>query len=269
MTDSMDPVFANGLRELLIRHVDAAPRRRRLAGWRWGIGAAIAVGLLGGGTALAAQLAVLPGADAHSELAAPVSVTRTGTATIELGPRPKGATEVSLSFDPLGVGTYELGRGGAAVTVPAPAPAASGVSDWTIAHPVDDPTTAYLQPSQLDPGGRSFTITTSDPSLRWVATLTWVSARTTEWGVNAAGQSYGVQNDSGSPDLIAVVATNGKDGYAYSKDLDGADGTTAMKSFRTPQDALDWQKEHGGTDTYIPVYESDGKTKIGVFKVGP
>ena len=51
MSETMDPAFADGLRASLIRYVDATPRRRRAARWRWGIGAVLVVGLLGGGTA--------------------------------------------------------------------------------------------------------------------------------------------------------------------------------------------------------------------------
>ena len=259
MTDLMDPTFSDGLRDLLIRQVEAAPRGRRWGRWQWGAGAVLVVGLLGGGTALAVQLEVLPGAQAHSDLAAPVSVTSTGTATIQLGPRPKDAAQLYLSLTAFDAGSFGLGRGGSyAMFSPA---------DIAVATtPRKNRTTAYLEVFQLDPGGTSFTITTSSPTLRWTATLTWVSARTTAWATNAAGQTYGVQNDKGTPDLIAVTATNGKDGYVYSKDLDEIDGTTASKSFSSPQQALEWQKTHHGGD--IPAYTSDGTTKIGTFHVG-
>jgi hypothetical protein len=243
----MDATFSNALRELLIAQVDAMPRRRRLARWRWGIGAALVAGLLGGGSAVAAQLIVQPGGEVHAQLAAPASVSETGTATIPLGPRPAGARQVYLTFAPLDSGRYALGRGGAST---------------------DSATSYYLQLSELDPGGTSLTITAA-PTLRWNATVTWVSATTTAWAVNASGQSYGVQNAKGSPDLIAVTATNGKDGYVYRTALEDADGTTAAKSFTSPQQALDWQKAREGKRFEIPVYRSDGTTKIGVFVIGP
>jgi len=256
MTDSMEPKFANGLRQVLIAQVDGAPSRRRHVRWRWGIGAVMVAGLLGGGAAVAAQVLVQPGADEHASLTAPVAVSKVGTATITLGPRPAHATEAYLTFEPIDPGAYAFGRGGAGVKVE------SG-------SPVNGATTYYLRPSELDPGRTSLTITTSSPTMRWSATLTWVSAHTTAWGVNAAGQSYGVQNDNGTPDLIAVVATNGKQGYVFRKALEDADGTTAAKSFTSPQQALDWQKAHGREVAHVPVYRSDGKTKIGVFTVGP
>lgn len=253
MTELMDSTFSDGLRNVLIQQVESAPQRR------WGVGAVLALGLLGGGTALAAQLDLLPGAPAHSDLASPVTVTRTGTATISLGSKPKGATQVHLSLTAFDAGSYGLGRGGSSLTVsPTDLPAASKAGT--------NRTTAYLELFQLDPSGTSFTITTSTPTLRWTATLTWVSAHTTAWATNASGKTYGVQNEKGTPDLIAVTATNGKEGYVYSKDLAEIDGTTASKSFTSPQQALDWQKTHQGGD--IPVFKSDGTTKIGIFHVG-
>lgn len=86
------------------------------------------------------------------------------------------------------------------------------------------------------------------------------------WPRNANGQTYGAQGDSPvAPDLILATATNGKDGYIYSKDLAAADGSTVTN----PSQAVKWTQEHAGKDTYIPVYKSDGKTKIGVFQIGP
>ncbi|MFC4241801.1 peptidase M56 family protein [Gryllotalpicola reticulitermitis] len=257
MIENMDPTFSEGLRRVLVRQVETAPRRRRRSGWRWGIGGLVVAGLLGSGAAFASQLWVQPGADAHTALASPVTATETGTATIRLGARPKGANEVAMEFSPLDAGSYFLGVGGAALIVD---PAQDPASDINSATPY------YLQPFQLNAGQTSITITTSPSTLHWKATFTWVSARTTPWAVNAAGETYGEQNAKGSPDLIAVTATNGKTGYVYSKQLDDVDGTTAAGTFTNPQQALQWQKTHHGGD--IPVFTSNGKTKIGVFHVG-
>lgn len=263
MTRLMNRTFADGLRASLIRYADSTRRRRRVMRWRWGVGALLVAGLLGGGTAYAAQLWVQPGTQEHAQLATPVHVTRTGTATIQLGHRPNDASQVFLQFTPYDSGTYRFGRGGAAATVTA-SDLTGGNRNSTVNHAAS---TYYLQASQLDPDGTSFTITTSSPSMRWTATLTWVSTQTTAWGVNASGQTYGTQNERGAPDLIAVTATNGEDGYVYSSQLDAADGTTASRSFRTPADALNWQKEHAGKVTRLSVYSSDGKNRIGEFDV--
>ena len=71
----------------------------------------------------------------------------------------------------------------------------------------------------------------------------------------AHGQTYGVANDNGTPDLIAAIATNGKSGYVYARDLEQPAPTTLQ--FGTPP---------GQTRT-IPVYTSDGHTEIGQFLI--
>lgn len=64
------------------------------------------------------------------------------------------------------------------------------------------------------------------------------------YAINASGQTYGsdlqANSPANQPDLILVVATNGKEGYVLRSDLDAADGTTASESFKSPADALAW-----------------------------
>lgn len=61
------------------------------------------------------------------------------------------------------------------------------------------------------------------------------------------------------PDLIAVTASNGVSGYAYAKDLYGGPTPTspedAAKNFSTLRPPRE-----------IPVYLSDGQTKVGAFQ---
>jgi hypothetical protein len=87
-----------------------------------------------------------------------------------------------------------------------------------------------------------------------------------DWPVNARGQTYGSNIDVGpenEPDLILVEATNGKTGYSLKTDLDGP-------MPKTPEEALAWQEARKGQPPReIPVYLSDGVTKIGVFLIGP
>ena len=99
-------------------------------------------------------------------------------------------------------------------------------------------------------------------------TATWVLAETTEWAVNADGYTYGVINENGEPDLIAVMTTDNQPGYVWRTDLNDANGTTAAESFTSPEDALRWQEANAGVVRHIPVYESDGTTQIGAFQVG-
>jgi uncharacterized iron-regulated membrane protein len=87
---------------------------------------------------------------------------------------------------------------------------------------------------------------------------------TTDWPKNAQGQTYGSAAEATSPqdepDLILAEATNGRVGYVLRTDLEGPTPTT-------PQEALSEQAAQAGKDQAIPVYLSDGTTKIGVFIV--
>lgn len=92
-----------------------------------------------------------------------------------------------------------------------------------------------------------------------------------EYSRNANGNTYGFVKDSLSPetepDLIAALTTDGKRGYVSKAELDVANGTTASREFKSPEDAVKWMETEGRADRSIPVYESDGKTVIGEFTV--
>ncbi len=91
------------------------------------------------------------------------------------------------------------------------------------------------------------------------------------YAVNAAGETYGSAGQANTPenepDLISVIAENGVEGFVRKADLDEANGTTAMRSFTSPQDADRWQKAEGAEDKHIPVYAVDGTTVVGEFVV--
>lgn len=92
--------------------------------------------------------------------------------------------------------------------------------------------------------------------------------------VNDSGSTFGslgdATSDESSPDLILVVATNGKEGYVRKGDLADADGSTAAAEFKSPEDAIAWQTANQGVDHTIPVFSEDGTTQIGEFRVkGP
>jgi hypothetical protein len=82
---------------------------------------------------------------------------------------------------------------------------------------------------------------------------------------NASGQTYGsaakATTPQNEPDLILVVATNGKTGYAKRTDLE-------PPSAANPAQAVAAQKANTASNAVrapIAVYESDGKTVIGQF----
>jgi hypothetical protein len=89
---------------------------------------------------------------------------------------------------------------------------------------------------------------------------------------NTAGQTFGsaavAPSADEEPDLVAAETTDGREGYVLKSDLDDANGTTAAKTFKSPQDALAWQtSEAAQRDHLIPVYAADGRTVIGSFLI--
>ncbi|WP_141848640.1 hypothetical protein [Lapillicoccus jejuensis] len=244
----MDDHFAGALRAALIEHVTEqgaehrarSTARRRQARLRVVVGAVTGLAVLGGGVAVAAAGGwfSLPGSDVVTTSAPAVTVTRSGTATVELGAIPSDATDVTLQLSCLTAGTFTFSDGASMICSASDAGTRQGV-------------TTYRLP--LAPGQHSITITSS-PATRWTLIATFAHVEVSEWGRNADGLTYGVQNAHGTPDLIAVTATNGREGYAFDRDLDPP-----------PPTGLQTGPEPART---IPVFTSDGHTRIGVFVIG-
>ncbi|MDQ2850064.1 MAG: DUF3040 domain-containing protein, partial [Actinomycetota bacterium] len=244
MTSMLDPRFANSLRAALVEHVDrtAAVHKRR---WWRAIGVSIGVVIAGGGVAVAQGVLTLPGADQVTDLGKSLTVTRTGTSTVDLGARPNSATNVELRLRCLSAGTFIFADGASMSCTAADAAAGTGVAEYALV---------------LGAGQESTTITTAHDA-RWTLTVTYSQHVPTGWATNAHGQTYGVTNDHGQePDLLAAVATNGKQGYVYAIKLNGP-------APANPAQALQWSQQDAGLSHAIPVYASDGTTKIGDFDV--
>jgi|GEM_PF-2234306 len=83
----------------------------------------------------------------------------------------------------------------------------------------------------------------------------------TQVKVNAEGKTYGsaagAKSRAEEPDLIAVIATNGEKGYVWKTDLYAGQP-------KNPEEAAKMVPK----ERVIPVYKSDGHTKIGEFVVG-
>ena len=247
----LSPRFSAGLRAALINRIDtemapAARRRRTL----W-IGVAIVggIGLLGGAGVATAAILTQPGGTQIVELTSPVTATHTGTATVELGHAPSGATNVRISLVCLSAGTLTF-------------PDGARVSCDDATGPVRLRTTGYSIP--LAANQHSVTITTS-PGATWTLTATYANEHITVWATNPRGHTYGSINTNGTPDLIAVIATNGKQGYVFATALAHADGSD--QHFTSPDQALKWQRDRQGKAISIPVYLSDGTTRIGTFEI--
>lgn len=98
------------------------------------------------------------------------------------------------------------------------------------------------------------------------ANLKAPDGKVTAWPKNDLGVTYGSGADAVSyedePDLISIVATNGKSGYAYRTDLEGPEPSS-------PAAAVAQEKARGGKPRVIPVYKVDGVTQIGVSESDP
>lgn len=250
--DGLSAEFAAAFRTRLIDHVAQAARCRPPRTVVWGAGIALTVVLGGTVAAAATGLLILPGTSEVTPIAVAETIGHAGTGSLDLGPVPAEATGAALSFTCLTPGTFSF-NDGASVTCTA----------------MDDTrtsTSSYVLPLESMTDGQVRITTT--PDARWALTAGYVTAETTSWGVNDAGQTYGVINPQGEPDLIAVIATNNRPGYVLRTDLADANGTTASHDFTSPEDALRWQEENAAVVHLIPVYEQDGTTLIGQFRVG-
>ncbi len=275
MTVSFSSHRSDAIRAGLIAH--AAPTSRRSRTWR-GAALVLAGALAGGGVSAAAFAAtgarsvviaqpsgqptpslgapvpappgVTPGAPIVSLLDAPTTQTVAAETAIPLEPRPAAATHARVTVAPLMVGSLSFGTDAGGNNPSASWGDGSRLTPTWFDFPLNDSVDIlYLRPA----GG--FTGTVTIQYVNYVPTLL---------GVNPHGQTYGVSGsaDQGEPDLVAVTATNGKDGYAYATDLQGGPMPTS------PADALAQQEANQGRTHTIPVYESDGTTVIGEFTIG-
>jgi len=248
-----DPVFSAAIRNELDARVSAPSSavpfwRRHL---RLGAGIFAGASILIGGAAAAVGLLTMPGAEEVTELGASVVETATGTDAVQLGAVPDGATAILVSLTCLTPGTFTFDDGASIRCAMDDVGGRSGGGSYTL---------------NLQPGQQSINITTT-PESSWTVTATYVSERTTEWAVNANGETYGALNESGQPDLIAVVATNGNDGFVHAAELAHANGSEQAQTFTSPEQALEWQDSMVGKAVSVPVYENDGETRIGEFTI--
>ena len=247
MSEQLSPTFADSLRREL-QHQMAEPSRRRRPARRTAISVAalLGIGLGGAGVAIATDLVRLPGSDIVVEVATSRMSTGVGSGAIELGDVPAGATHVATQFTCLSAGVFTLW---------------SGVSLECSASAVGAPQASMFYRAPL-PAGSEMAVLTEPESARWSAMTSLVTSETTAWGTNSKGESYGLQNDQGAPDLVAVMATNGRQGYVYADDLDGPVPSS-------PEEAIAWQEQRAGEVVTLPVYLLDGETQIGEFTLSP
>lgn len=238
----MDDRYSGALRGALVDYVQSAPARRRGAVRRLTLGAGAGVLLLAGAAAAAGAAGILqlPGSPDVAPLAGSVTVAGEGTQTVELGAAPAGATDIEIRLACLTVGSFLTADGASLVCDASDAGTSAGAMAWHLA---------------VVPGQHS-TVITAGAGERWHLVAAYARVTDTEWGVNADGLTYGVANSRGTPDLVAAVATNDRQGYVYSRDLSMPTPTSLQVG------------GHSGEPRAIPVYTSDGHTVIGQLGIG-
>ncbi|HVK30395.1 MAG TPA: hypothetical protein VM575_18795 [Nocardioides sp.] len=179
----------------------------------------------------------LPGGDRVTHLGPVARFQETGSADLVLGPAPAGATHVEYVLLCLGDGHLGLPNGASATCG----------ADGQLSDSVP-----------IVAGAASYPVA-ADAGLEWYAEAVYSRHVTTPWAVNDDGDTYGVDNDRGSPDLVAVVADDGTEGYARRADLDGF-------TPRTPAEALEYQRTRAPSVT-VEVVASDGRTVVGTMTV--
>lgn len=239
MNTSIDPVFAASV-ERELRSVGTARSRLQRHQRRTRTAAIVGGSLaLAGALTGAAIISALPGRTTVTPSGSFVTGTYTGTATIDLGEVPAGATQVVLDVTCTEGGQIEV------PTNPGPAEAAPGAIYWNCSDPARTDPTVHIDNGLLPVNGTTTITIAADAGTSWTVAARYGSASTTPWGVNARGETYGMPNESGIPDLVAAQATNGEVGYTRESETSAFEG-----------------------EGYVRVYKSDGDTVIGWFPIG-
>lgn len=182
-------------------------------------------------SAAAVVAAGLPGSTATTALGETTTATHTGPALVDIGRAPSGAGAVIVDLtclNDVGMVSVPTSEGGSGLHC-------SGNRGGTV----------HVADGRIPAAGTTTISIEASPGTQWRATVQYASAVTSDWAVNANGQTYGVENATGHPDLVPATADNGRKGWALWSQWYAA--------------------EKPGT---VDVYESDGTTVIGRAKVG-
>lgn len=234
-TSTLDPIRAAAIeRELLDIGTPTSRlqrRQRRARAVTISLGSFALVGALTGGAIVVSNL---PGWTTVTPLGGIVTGSFVGSADVDLGAPPAGAAVVILDVTCTDGGVMEVplaGDGNPSVT-------------WDCSDPIRRDT-IRIPDGRLPTSGTTFISVTAEPGTEWTVTAQYGTSDTTAWGVNERGQTYGIPNVNGVPELSAALATNGEQGYISQEELAAFEG-----------------------EGFINVYESDGITVIGRFPIG-
>ena len=284
---TFDPDRLAALRAGLVEHTTATPRRG-LPVWA-GITTFAVAGALVGGAVSAAAAGIIPGAPSHhaspftigsaaglkgvpappgtqpgmpiiSLLGGGKTIQATSSRTLPLTDIPAAATDVRVTVTCLSVGDLAWG------TDP------TGNNPTMRCGSADIGTNTATSFSDFPLKGADHAVYL-DVTGVWIVSYQYIRKVETAWGINSHGQTYGVEkNGAGSPELIAVTGQTADgsnvNGYAFATQLQTPPGTHQPTS---PADAVKQQDETAKkypNGIQIPIYKSDGTTRIGTFTIG-
>jgi len=228
-TTDMHPDAAATIRDELASigtpgsRLQRAQRRTRVTASVVGV-AAVALAT----SAAALVVTGMPGSTATDALGSTTTVTRTGPALVDIGRAPETAGAVIVDVTCLSdSGMVQVSTG-------------DGTTGAGVSCSGDGQHRLHVVDGQLPAAGTTTFPVSSSPGTRWHAVLQYASSVTSRWSVNAKGQTFGIENQHGHPDLVPGRADDGRLGWVLWSETAGAD--------------------QPGT---VDVYESDGETVIG------
>ncbi|PZF58724.1 hypothetical protein DEI81_14445 [Curtobacterium sp. MCBD17_013] len=226
MSIDMQPQTALAIRAELAAigtRASGLQRRQRRARVTAALVGVAAVGLTTSAAALVAS--GVPGSTTTAAIGAATTATHTGPALVDIGKAPDRAGAVIVDITCLNhVGMVKV----------------STVDGGGAGYSCRDGGSMHVTDGRTPAEGRSRFSIEASPGTRWRAVLRYASSVTSVWGLNAEGQTYGVENKHGHPDLVPATADNGREGWVFWNDVDLAEETAT-----------------------VDVYESDGETVIG------
>lgn len=274
----MNPQFSArrsaAIRQELMDTVEATTRRSlssRARGWIPTLGV-LAAGMLAGGAVSAAALTVgspisgdadgpFPGEPVVTPLGQVTSLEVSESQSVPLLGPPNDATHVRVTVTCLSAGltTWGLDPGGNNPGIGCSEDDVGGDGAW--------------YDFELTPSTNALHVTVDSGATSRISYVYLKLARTA-WGVNDAGETYGVAIPGvGEADLVPATGqdANGNliGGYVRAADMD-AFGPDWPNQPTNPEEAIRWQEERAkkypnGWD--IPLYKSDGRTQIGTFHI--
>lgn len=249
MNPELDPTFTAALETALRDRVNTTRPAAHRSWWHRHCKLTIVVPLaliaVGGASAAAAAVLGAPGSTTTTVHGAPLIETHTGSATINLRTLPRDASALQVEVGCLTPGTITI----------------TGLTTITCDQTLVEAARAYgaTEGGNMVAGITHLDVSTT-PGAQWVLRVAAVDEETVPWATNSHGQTYGLPNEHGRPDLIATTGTDsdGKPIAGYTRRADTPEAAASPAPGKpSPRQ----------TTTVVPLFSEDGAEQIGVAEV--